>query len=254
MVSIRKSDNEKMEKINYHGSVNVINAAIANKAKKLVYVSSSHVIGYKDGAPIKESDFGMKTENIGAYETSKKKATEYVFMKASEGLNASVVFPSGIVSDNDKAMGEISTLLYKLSTGKLTYYPRGGYAFVDVHDVARGIIAASKVGKKGEGYLLSGGYLSLDEIDSIVRERYPNLKKGRVIPFFFAYLGLPFIMIHEKISHHKPLYTYTSLKTIRTHALFDTSKAQKELGITFTPLKTSINNALSYIEKTAPKK
>ena len=250
LVSIQKKDNERMRKINFGGTKNVVDAAAEKKCAKFVYVSSSHVLGYRKGKPIHESDFGGKTENIGAYETTKKEATAYVFSKAKEGLDASVVYPSGIISDRDYAMGEISTLLYKFASGKLTYYVKGGYAFVDVHDVARVIIAAMAKGKPGEGYLASGGYMTLDEIDEAVRERYPSIKKGRIVPFFFAYLGLPFIMIHEKLSKKKPLYTYMSLKTVRTMANFDTSKTERELGITFTPLKQSINQALSFIEKT----
>jgi hypothetical protein len=78
---------------------------------------------------------------------------------------------------------------------------------------------------------------------------YPGLKKARIIPLWTAYLGLPFISIHERLSKKKPLYTVVSLKTIQTPADFDTSKAEKELGITFTPLKDTINRALDSIDK-----
>lgn len=254
IVSIQRKDDEKMKRVNVEGTKNVVDCAIAKKAAKLVYVSSSHVLSYhKDGSVITEKDFGGATEDIGAYETTKKEATAYVFAKAKEGLNASVVFPSGIISDEDYGEGEITTLLYKLSTGKLTYYVKGGYAFVDVHDVARVIIAALFKGKPGEGYLASGGYMTLDEIDQEVRKNCPNVKKGRIIPFWVCYMVLPFIMLHEKISGKKPLYTYMSLKTVRTKANFSTEKAEKELGIKFTPLSESIRRSLLFVEKNAPK-
>jgi hypothetical protein len=41
-----------------------------------------------------------------------------------------------------------------------------------------------------------------------------------------------------------------SLKTVRTEADFDTTKSVKELGLVYTPLETSLNNALAFIEKT----
>jgi dihydroflavonol-4-reductase len=236
--------------VNLQGTKNVVDVALERHCSKFIYISSSHVLGYAKGEKITEAFFGRPTENIGAYETTKKDATAYVFEKAKAGLNASVIYPSGIISDHDKAMGEISTLLYKLASGKLTYYVKGGYAFVDSHDVARAIVSALDKGRPGEGYLVSGGYLSLEEIDAIVCRKYPHLKKGRIVPFFFTYLGLPFIMIHEKIGKKKPLYTYMSLKTVRTEADFDTSKAEQELGITFTPLEESIDHALDYIEQT----
>lgn len=250
LVSICKKDNDKMKLVNLQGTKNVVDVALEKRCSKFIYISSSHVLGYHKGERITESCFGRKTENIGAYETTKKEATSYVFEKAKEGLNACVIYPSGIISDHDRAMGEISTLLYSLASGKLRFYVKGGYAFVDAHDVARSIVAALENGKPGEGYLVSGGYLTLQQIDEIVRRKYPHLKKGRIVPFFFTYLGLPFIMLHEKIGKKKPLYTYMSLKTVQTEADFDTSKTQWELGIVFTPLEESIDRALDYIEST----
>jgi dihydroflavonol-4-reductase len=250
LVSIQTKDNEKMKAINLGGTKNVVDVAMEKHCVKLVYVSSSHVLGYKKNAQIKESDFGGPTENIGAYETTKKEATAYVFSKAKEGLNASVIYPSGIISDRDYAMGEISTLLYKLASGKLGYFVKGGYAFVDAHDVAKALIAALKKGQAGQGYLISGGYMTLRQIDDVVVKRYPKIKRGHIVPFWLVYMILPFIMIHEKISKKKPLYTYMSLKTVRTEADFDTTKSVKELGLVYTPLETSLNNALAFIEKT----
>jgi dihydroflavonol-4-reductase len=243
-------DKAIMEKINIGGTKNVVDVALKNGAKKLVYISTSHVLPFFKGKKIVESDYGKEGGNpIGYYETTKRAATDYVLSKTKEGLDASIVFPSGILSDEDPRLGEISTLLYKLKTRKLTFIVKGGYAFVDVHDVARGIIKAATIGKKGEGYTLSGGYLTIKDIDDIVVAHYPGLKKARIIPLWTAYLGLPFISIHERLSKKKPLYTVVSLKTIQTPADFDTSKAEKELGITFTPLKDTINRALDSIDK-----
>lgn len=243
-------DKAIMEKINIGGTKNVVDAALAKGAKKFVYISTSHVLPYTEGHKILESDYGKPSgKAIGYYETTKKAATDYVLSKVKYGLNASIVFPSGILSDEDPRLGEISTLLYKLKNRKLTFIVKGGYAFVDAHDVAKGIIQAALVGKPGEGYTLSGGYLSIKEIDDIVVKHYPGLKKARIIPLWTAYMGLPFISIHEKLSGRKPLYTTVSLRTIQTPADFDTSKATKELGIAFTPLETTINNALDSITK-----
>lgn len=250
IVSIEAKDNDKMRLVNVIGTENVVDEAFAKKCSKFIYVSSSHVLGYKKHRPIVESDFGGKTENIGAYETTKKEATAYVFQKAKEGLNASVVYPSGIIADRDYGKGQISTFLYQLASGKLSFYVKGGYAFVDVHDVARVIIAAMEKGRQGEGYLASGGYMSLEDIDRVVRRRYPHLRNSHIIPLWVAYLFLPLIILREKLLKRKALYTYMSLKTVRTKALFSTEKTTNELGIVFTPLEESINRSLTFIEKT----
>lgn len=250
LVSLEAKDNEKMRLVNVLGTQNVVDAAFEKGCSKFVYVSTSHVLGYKKTGLILESDFGGKTENIGAYETTKKEATAYVFQKAKEGLNASVVFPSGIIGDRDFGRGPVTTMLAQLASGKIPFFVKGGYAFVDVHDVARVIIAAMEKGRPGEGYLASGGYMSLEDIDLAVHRRYPHLKKSRLIPMWLAYFSLPFMILRERFLKKKALYTYMSLKTVRTKAFFSTEKTTKELGIVFTPLQESIDRCLAFIEKT----
>ena len=242
-------DKAAMKKVNYDGTRNVVDVSVEKKVAKFIYISTSHVLPAFAGKKIVESDYGKEGSHpIGYYESTKKMAADYVFEKAKEGLNATILYPSGILSDDDPREGEISTLLFKLKTGKLTYIVRGGYAFVNALDVARGIIAAIDKGKKGEGYTLSGGYLSIEDIDNVVVKHDPRVKKARLIPTWSAYLGLPFIAIHERLSHKKPLYTFVSLRTIKAPADFDTSKASKELGISFTPLEDTIENILKTMD------
>jgi dihydroflavonol-4-reductase len=247
LVSIKGSDKEKLFHVNYEGTKAVVDAALAKHAKKFIYISTSHVLGGPKGQPLKEEGIQEPTPSIGAYEDSKKKATLYVLSKVQEGLDASIIYPVGIVGYPDPRLGEISTLVYKFANGKLRYYVKGGYAFVDVHDVAKGIYLASKKGQKGQGYTLSGGYLSIDQIHEVVRASYKGMKKGIIFPFFFTYLVLPFISLNEKVAHKKPLFTLVSLRTVKMKSDFDTSKAERELGLQFTPLETSINNLLSWL-------
>lgn len=242
-------DREKMRLVNYVGTKNVVDVALEKKVRKFIYVSTSHVLPSFEGKKIVESDYGKEGSHpIGYYESTKKMATDYVFLASSKGLNATVLYPSGILSANDPRCGEMTTLLYKLKKRKLTYIVKGGYAFVDVDDVVKAIIQAIEKGKSGEGYTISGGYLSIKDIDDILVSYCPTIKRARLIPTWSAYLGLPFIAIHERLSKKKPLYTFVSLRTLRAPSDFDTSKAKNELGITFTPLEDTIIRIIKSIQ------
>lgn len=239
---------KEMEEINVGGTKNVISACLKKKVKKLIYVSSSHVLPAINRHRIKESDYGKKGERpIGDYENTKREATDLVFHSQTLGLNISVVYPSGILSSEDPRVGEISTLIEKLKNGKLRYIVKGGYAFVDVRDVVEGLLKVSETEKSGEGYTLSGGYLSILDISKTVLEG--TERKVKMVPLFFAYLGLPFIMLNEKIKGGKPLYTPVSLRTLKAPSDFDTSKAQTELGITFHDVRESIKDISKTIER-----
>ena len=46
----------------------------------------------------------------------------------------------------------------------------GAYDFVDVRDVARGMILASQQGRTGEAYILSGEWINLQDMLKTVKE------------------------------------------------------------------------------------
>ena len=72
----------------------------------------------------------------GDYAKSKATATELVFDAAKRGLNASIVFPSGIIGPGD-IQGGASPQWRNLFFAELPFAVRGGYDFVDVRDVAK---------------------------------------------------------------------------------------------------------------------
>ena len=100
----------------------------------------------------------------GDYAKSKAAATELVFDAAERGLNASIVLPSGIIGPGDLQGGSFTSMARSFLAGKLPLAVRGGYDFVDVRDVANGLLACSESGEPGKGYILSGCYLSLIHI------------------------------------------------------------------------------------------
>lgn len=52
--------------------------------------------------------------------------------------------------------------------GKLPLAVRGGYDFVDVRDVANGLLACSESGEPGKGYILSGHYATIRKMLQLV--------------------------------------------------------------------------------------
>ena len=66
------------------------------------------------------------------------------------------VFPSGIIGPSDIQGGSFTSMAKSFLAGRLPSVVRGGYDFVDVRDVADGILACAAGGAPGEGYILSG--------------------------------------------------------------------------------------------------
>lgn len=251
LISILKKDKKAMWDVNVLGTRNIVEACLKKKASRLLYVSSSHVCGAKRGKLIDESGFNHHVHSLSGYEQSKLEATKIVLEARHQGLVSDVVFPTGIIGPGDHKGGALSNFVSQVLKGDLPYYVKGGYAFVDVRDVSKGIVRIIETAKGGESYIFSSGYASIGEIVSLARLCFPDQTRSKKLPKVFAYIGLPFIALRARISKQVPLYSLMSLKTIASPSNFDTSKARRNLNLVFRPLHESLIDMMNYI-KTNP--
>lgn len=124
------------------------------------------------------SDFSA--ENVhGAYAKTKALATKAVLEFSRHGLDAVVVHPSGILGPYDCSGNHLVQLVSDYVSGKLPACVKGGYDFVDVRDVAAGILAAGGKGKK-RGNVLSSPTVTTKSVKfSILSNRFPAAKTPR---------------------------------------------------------------------------
>lgn len=75
-----------------------------------------------------------------------------------------IVHPFGIIGPTKRPTGSLMHMIANFSKKGMPVAVRGGYDFVDVRDVAIGVIGAAKKGHKGECYILSGRLITLQEL------------------------------------------------------------------------------------------
>lgn len=247
IVSIASNPGKMLYSVNVQGTQNIIDLCREYHAAKLVYVSSVHAIPEKPAPQtITETHQFTPDEIDGDYGKSKAMATALVLKAAQEGLNASVVHPSGIIGPGDLACGNMTRMLLALSRGRLPLGVKGGYDFVDVRDVAVGILACAERGKAGECYILSGHYASIRDIftmtASLLGEKAPRL-------YAPAALAKCFAPICEKIAHlrkQRPFFTPYSISVLDSNGHFSNAKASKTLGFHARPLKETLRSTLHW--------
>ena len=141
IIDVSSKKNNLLRDVNINGTKNVADVCL-EKGAKLVYTSSVHTIpaSEKEFVLLKEPTEFDENKIVGAYAKSKTVATKYVFDKCKEGLQAVVVYPSGIIGPYDYKISDIAQVIIDHINGKLLAYVKGGYNFVDVRDVAKGVI------------------------------------------------------------------------------------------------------------------
>ncbi|MFN7904125.1 MAG: NAD-dependent epimerase/dehydratase family protein [Pseudobdellovibrionaceae bacterium] len=248
MIAYRRSDRAMMEKINVQGTQNVVQAMIECKVPKLVHASSVAAVGAgfsKQEILNEKSDFNLSKLDLGYFET--KRSAEKIVLKAAHDkqLHVSILNPATIYGFGDAKKGSRKTQV-KVARGEFPFYPPGGVSVVAVEDVVEGFLRAWKTAASGERFILASENLLIKDIFDIIA------KKANQKP---PYIGVPSWLIHPLGQAGDLLYkagveSSFSSETAWTSTLyhwFDSSKAQKVLGIKFSPAQGAIERSVQWM-------
>ena len=231
LVSISSYDGLRLWDTNVNGTRNMVDLAMEYGVEKFIYVSSVHAIPEQRGQFTMTEIADFRSEDvIGDYAKTKSTATAYVLEAASNSLPACVVHSSGIIGPYDPGLGQMSCVMQMYLKKRLPAGVTGGYDFVDVRDVAKGIVDCCDKGKNGECYILSGHYYSVKDFLELAAKEV-----SRNPPKLYVPLNViePIAELWEKILHRfskKTVFTPYSLYTLGSSGNFSHKKASAELG------------------------
>lgn len=251
VVDIASRENPAVDAVNVEGTRNVMRLCLEKHVDRVVYVCSVHAmpdlphgrvkreIGAYDPAPLD-----------GAYARSKAKAAALVAdMVQRQGLPAVTVLPSGIIGPYCGRGNHLVQLVKDYCRGKLPALVKGGYDFVDVRDVASGILAAAERGTVGESYLLTGNYHTLKETIGMLSQITGRRKVGTV-PMWMARLAAPLAQKLAQRRHKKPLFTPYALRVVLENGRFSHDKATAAFGYAPRELYETLTDTVEWLEET----
>ena len=248
IVSIASKFNQKVFDVNVIGTKNIVDMCQKTGVKRLVHVSSVHAIPEKaKGETVTEVSRFDYRKVEGLYAQTKAKATQIVLNAAAKGLDTVVVHPSGILGPGDYGHGHLTQLVSDYLNGRLTACVKGGYDFVDVRDVAAGILAAVDKGRTGECYILSNRFYSVLELLNTLHEVTGRKKIKTVLPLWFAKGTAPLAETYYKLLKQPPLYTRYSLYTLTSNGHFSHEKAERELGYTTRDMQETLRDTAAFL-------
>jgi len=224
-----------------------LNTALKKNFKRLVYTSSIHALARVPHGRLVDENASYDQENpYGAYDRSKAEATLEVQKAAAGGLNAVIVCPTGVIGPYDFRSSMMGDIIRTAAQQKPTLYVDGAYDFVDVRDVADGLIAAAEKGKTGESYILSGQQISvaalLDAVRQITGRGFPKFKISLPLAQFAAH----FTPLYYRLSKASPRFTSYSLEVLQSNSVISHAKATNELGYHPRPVYESISDSIRW--------
>jgi dihydroflavonol-4-reductase len=237
-----------LEKLNVTATIELLAAAEKHGVKRAIHTSSSGVIGMKPNhQPGDETTApdAKRLENL--YFRSKLKADEAIseFLKQSK-LEVITVFPGWMHGPGDAAPTAAGQVVLDLLGRKIPAYPDGGTTVVDVRDVANGMILALEKGKNFDRYILSGKFMTLQEIGNAIERISGVPTPKRVLP---ASIILAIAWVSERISSitkQPSSMTVEGAKTLLPKDASSSEKAIRELDVSFRNFEETAKDAINW--------
>ena len=205
--------------------------------RRLVYTSSIHAIQrVPHGEEIDES-LGFDPNNpYGEYDRSKAEASLEVQNAAQMDLDAVIVCPTGVIGPYDFRGSEMGEVIRGAAFAKPMFYVEGAYDFVDVRDVADGLIAATRKDAAVRATSCAGNKISVRYLIETVREVTGKAFASIKIPFSLAEFAARYTPWYYQRTKSKPRFTPYSLEVLQSNSNISHAKASRELGYHPRPL------------------
>ena len=248
IVSVASRPGPKLYQINVGGTWRILRQCIAHSVGKMIYVSSVHAIPEKPKGCLITEDCKFSPGLVdGDYAKSKATATDLVLDAAAQGLNASIIFPSGIIGPGDVQGGSFTSMAKSFLAGRLPFAVRGGYDFVDVRDVAQGLLACCERGLPGKGYILSGHYATIGRMLQMVGAAANRRYRPICLPLGLARLAAPGYE-RRSLRAGKPLFfTPYSVSVLGSNGQFSHAAASACFAYEPRPMEETLQDMAAWL-------
>ncbi len=251
VVDISGKKDKQVWDVNVEGTKNVVAACKKAGVKTLIYVSSVDAIHVDDNMDVIYEVSHFEPDILeGAYAKSKATATQYVIDSADENLKVCAVHPSACIGpyDNNRTSSMVTVInLFSKGFFSLTF-DFGGYNFVDVRDVAKGMVAAAEKGRNGECYFLCGKAYTLDEfmgaLARVCGKKHPKV----VIKKKYVDTIIPVFDKIFKAANLPPVVNEYAIRKICENCNFSYEKAETELGYSPMSLEDSLRDTIKWLK------
>jgi len=236
---------------NVEGTRRVLKAAAQAGVCKVVYVSSVAAIGHNSNA-LDEGAWNEEVEN--PYYRSKILAEQLAWEMASAlGLWMVSVLPAAMVGPNAAQLTDTMGFLESVRQHRVPLDPDFHFNFVDVRDVARGLVLAAEKGRAGQRYILANEHSSsLAEIVNAINSVSSGYRQPPRAPRWLL-MGLAWIQEGAARLTGKPAQLLRSQVRL-FHGVrqeYDISKARRELGFSPQAPDEVLMAAFTYLRRRA---
>ena len=250
IVGIENVNADEMKRVNIRGTRAMCSAALSSKVKRFVYFSSIHAFQQEPlDRKLTEKRVLVTDPKSPQYDLTKADAEYEVKRAYKAGLSTVVLNPTGILGPYDFKPSRMGQLLKNIMNQKMPLTINVGFNWVDVRDVCSAAIESVEKATPGDNYILSGRWATFHDLADMVSLKINKKTRWATLPFWSAYLFLPFAYLFSKILRRRPLFSKGSLHALAVQATPTNKKAKECFGFEPRPLTETIDDTIDWIIK-----
>ena len=234
-------DPKLLYEVNVEGTRRMLDAARAAGARRLVLTSSAGVLGGDGGAPVDE-DAPPPAHLPSEYARSKLAAERLAL--AFDGIEVVAVSPSSVQGPGRRS--GTAKLLLDFLNGKLPVSVPSTFGLCYTDDCAAGHLLAAAAGRPGRRYVLNSATVTTAQAFGLVAELVGLPRGPRELPPPLAMAMAAAVEAVARARGRQPSLCREAARTMLHPHRYDGSRAERELGVSYTPLRTALERTVRW--------
>jgi len=237
-------DPVEMIHVNVRGAEAAVRATARAGITRLVLTSSAASLGEEHGT-IGNEDSPHRGSYLSVYERSKHEG-EVAALAAGErdGVEVVSVNPSSVQGPG--RAGGTGRIMIAYLNGKLRAFVHTNISIVDIRDCVAGHLLAADKGEPGRRYVLNGVTLKSSEALEIVSGMTGVVEKPTFLPPAVAKAAAVGVEGAFRVRGKHPPVCREMVRTMLHGHRYDGSRATRELGLTYTPVRDTLARTIEW--------
>lgn len=233
--------------VNVEGTRNVMECALEAKVSHVIHLSTYGAYGTPEDCPFTEESIPGPVRSC-EYAESKYQADKIVWdLYESQDLPVTVIYPANILGPgDDKATSRyIKNIIYRRYPARVL--ERHYLTCVHLRDVVEAILAVMNQRECiGEKYLIGKQYFTFRDFNRMISDETGVPLPRLTLPDTFVVWMAAILTFFSDILKKPPLFDLSNdqVRAMMSDARCNGLKAERELGITYSPIRLAISEAI----------